>query len=263
VPGSGGGGYLGIAQDVTDRHALAREMTERTQELATTREERAALRQFVSLVIQAQEDERARIAGDLHDTSVQTLTAIARRLRSLADGPDAGPLAADLGLLADAAQAEAGELRRLSRNLRPSVLDNLGLAAGLEQLAEDLRLDGLSVSLAVRGDPGRLPDHARTGLFRIAQEALTNVRRHAAAHHVALALDVDEARALLRVQDVGQGFDVGDRERLGTEGGLGLMGMRERAAILGGHVELVSAPGQGTRLTAWLPLPDGTGPAGG
>lgn len=248
-------GYQGIAQDVTERHALAREMAERNRELATTREEREALRSFVSLIIQAQEDERARIAGDLHDSTVQTLTAIARRLHSLAGSTGSGELAGDLTVLADAAQAEVDELRRLSRNLRPSVLDHLGLAAGLEQLAADLRRDGLDVTLVVSGEPGRLPDHARTALFRIAQEALTNVRRHAAAHTVEMRLLVAEGEALLDITDDGRGFAAPgvDHPRAGSSG-LGLMGMHERAAMLGGALSVASTPGAGTRVTARLPL---------
>lgn len=247
--------FHGIAQDVTERHALAREMAERNRELATTREEREALRSFVSLIIQAQEDERARIAGDLHDSTVQTLTAIARRLHALASSQTSAELAADLTILAVAAQEEVDELRRLSRNLRPSVLDHLGLAAGLEQLAADLRRDGLDVLLQVSGEPGTLPDHARTALFRIAQEALTNIRRHAGAHSVDMRLLVAAGEALLDVNDDGHGFNVSAAEhpRAGSAG-LGLMGMHERAAMLGGTLTVASTPGGGTRVTARLPL---------
>ncbi len=251
-------GFQGIAQDVTDRHALAREMADRTSELVSTREEREHLRAFVSLIIQAQEDERARIAGDLHDTTVQTLTAIARRLSSLAGdgGADSVALGSELSVLATAAQDEADEVRRLSRNLRPSVLDHLGLAAGLEQLAADLRHQGFETSLVVAGDASGLPDHARTALFRIAQEALTNVRRHSGAHQVGMRLTVGERDAELRVQDDGRGFDpgpaAGTARRASTS--LGLMGMHERAAILGGSLRIESANGRGTLVVARLPL---------
>jgi PAS domain S-box-containing protein len=248
-------GFQGVAQDTTERHALAREMADRNRELADTREAQAELRAFVSLIIQAQEDERARIAGDLHDSTVQTLTAIARRLQTLAlQAPDpAGALRSELTLLADAAQAEADEVRRLSRNLRPSVLDHLGLAAGLEQLAADLRVQHYEVTLHVDGDAARLPDHARTALFRIAQEALTNVRRHSMARSVGIHLSLGGRDVTLSVADDGHGFDAA-APRPGPSAHMGLAGMRERATILGGTLEVFSRLGGGTRIVAQLPL---------
>lgn len=257
VPAGTGGGYQGIALDVTARRAREREVAERTAETLAG-PERASLREFVAMVVQAQEDERARIAGDLHDTVVQTLTAIGRRLRVLAgevaDRPEA--TAYELAEMADAALAEADEMRRLSRNLRPSVLDHLGLPAGLEHLVEELRADGLSVDLSVAGDAGRLDDRQRTALFRIAQEALTNVRRHSGAGRASVALAVGADEAVLRIEDDGRGFDAGTLPALphAHSERLGLVGMRERAALQGGVLTIDSAPGAGTRVTARLPL---------
>lgn len=305
------GGYQGIIRDVTDRNALAREMADRSRELLTTRREGERLREFVALFIQAQEDERARIAGDLHDTTVQTLTAIGRRLHGLAsvatatsgqghpasqegpgDGPDPalGPvpagattladLAAELAELAEAALAEADEVRLLSRNLRPSTLDHLGLEAAIQGLCRPLRNDGVDVSLEVNGDAGRLGTAVRTALFRIAQEALTNVRRHSRASAVRVALDVGERGVDLIVRDDGVGFDPdayatrrgrhaalasgdGDAEGNGDgavrpapaeRGGLGLIGMRERAMMMGGSLSIDGRPGEGTLVRARLPL---------
>ncbi len=258
VPGAGmDAAFQGIARDVTEHKILARQITERTTELLSTNEERQRLREFVSMVIQAQEDERARIAGDLHDTTVQTLTAIGRRLHSLAanGARDPGSIWPELTELAEAAIAEGEEVRRLSRNLRPSVLDHLGLAAGLEHLAGELRLGGLQVSLSVDGDAARLDDQQRTALFRIAQEALRNVRRHSGAEGVEVRLEVNESHAELNVEDNGSGFEVGEAAE--AEPGpsrLGLAGMRERAAMLGGQIAIESAPGSGTQVTAQLPL---------
>lgn len=255
VPGSG---YQGIALDVSERRAREREVAERTTEALASGEERERWREFVALVIQAQEEERARIAGDLHDTVVQTLTAIGRRLRVLggqvASQPDA--VGAELDEMAGAALAEAEEMRRLSRNLRPSVLDHLGLPAALQLLAEELRATGLTVDLSVVGDAARLADRLRTTLFRIAQEALTNVRRHSGARRVDVRLDVGDGEVLLIVADDGRGFDPADvapRPHARTEH-LGLLGMRERAALLGGTCAIDSQPGQGTRISVALPL---------
>lgn len=250
--------FQGIALDVTERQALSREIAERTTELLSTQQERERLRELVALVIQAQEDERARIAGDLHDTTVQTLTAIGRRLHGLAaDLPaDGDGLAAELSTLATAALAEADEVHRLSRNLRPSVLDHLGLAAALQHLASDLEAHGIQVTLEVEGDATRLNDRARTALFRIAQEALTNVRRHSGASQAAVRLSLGGVEARLTVTDNGRGFaaDEGAAAAGSRSARLGLAGMRERAAMLGGTLEVTSAPGGGTRVTARLPL---------
>jgi len=251
-------GYVGIAVDVTERRAREREMAERTSELLSTREERERLREFVALIIQAQEEERARIAGDLHDTTVQTLTAIGRRLRELAQSPlsDPAALGRELDELAAAALAEAEEMRRLSRNLRPSVLDHLGLGAALQHLAEETRQAGIEVTTESHGDETLLGDRERTALFRIAQEALTNVRRHSKARNADVTLSVSPQEVTLVVTDDGMGFDTssvhgppGDRSAR-----LGLAGMRERAAMLGGTLTVESSPGSGTRIEACLPL---------
>lgn len=252
------GGFQGIAQDFTERRERAREVAERTAELLQTREERERLREFVSLVIQAQEEERARIAGDLHDTIVQTLTAIGRRLRALSEDPAAPgfDLSAELGELATAALDEAEEMRRLSRNLRPSALDHLGLPAALQVLADEVGRSDVTVRLDVDGDAARLDERERTTLFRIAQEALTNVRRHSGASAARVLLRVAEREATLVVSDDGKGFDTGLLARPPglRSPRLGLAGMRERAEILGGTLRLESQPGRGTRVTVRLPL---------
>lgn len=272
----GGTMLLGSARDVTERHYLAGEIAVRTAELASTRRERRELRDFVALVIQAQEEERARIAGDLHDTTVQTLTAIGRRLRSLAGGvtraagsegvePATGNRASEsagaagvadvdreeLALLAAAALEEAEEVRRLSRNLRPSALDHLGLAAALEDLADGLRNEGVDVVIETRGEVNRLDDRSRTALFRVAQEALTNIRRHSNATHALVRVEVADSSTTLGVRDDGSGISA---EKLSGPGGLGIRGMRERIAGVGGTFEIGAAPGGGTLVRAEVPL---------
>ena len=249
--------YQGVARDVTDRHTLAREIATRTGELRSSREERRQLRDFVSLVMQAQEEERARIAGDLHDTTVQTLTAVGRRLRSLCTRGDLpAHVSEELAELADAALSEADEVRRLSRNLRPSVLDHLGLEAALRDLCDALSESGIACSLVVAGDEPRLGARTRTALFRIAQEALTNVRRHSQAESAAMHLQVFEDRAELTVADDGRGYapSPGDPGGDGVVGGLGTRGMRERARMLGGTLAIDSGPGMGTTVRVRVPL---------
>ncbi len=247
----GTGTFHGIAVDVTDRHALVRTVAERTRERDTSREEQQRLHHLVGLIIQAQEDERARIAAGLHDTTVQTLTAIGRRLRSLAEAsaPPNG-LSDDLAQLATAALAEADEVRRLSRNLRPSVLDHLGLAAGLQHLAGELRHAGIEATVAIEGDDAGLDDDTRITLFRVAQEALTNIRLHSGARHATVSLRIAARETVLVVADDGRGFDPDAAQRAGR---LGLAGMRERAALLGGTLEVGNLAGGGSQVTAWLP----------
>jgi signal transduction histidine kinase len=187
------------------------------------------------------------------------LTAIGRRLRSLAGdaAPDAALRAEELGRLADAAIAEADEVRRLSRNLRPSVLDHLGLEAALGLLLEELQAAGVLASLAVTGDAALLGDATRTALFRIAQEAVTNIRRHSGAQTTSMQLRVGEHEVRFEVRDDGCGFDApaleSERRRSAR---LGLAGMRERALMLGGTVRIHSAVGDGTTVEASLPLID-------
>lgn len=244
-------GFTGIARDVTERHRIARGVRERSAASAEDEEPQ----DIVALIIQAQEDERARIAGDLHDTTVQTLIAIGRRLRSLAAGACADPaVRRDLEELSAAALAEAEEVRRLSRDLRPSTLDHLGLAAALEGLAEGLRRRGVAVRVQVRGDEALLGERARTGLFRIAQEAMTNVRRHAEASRVWVGLWVGE-EVRLSIRDDGRGFAAEQDAMLRSPwpDRLGLAGMRERAAMLGGRLETISREGGGTEILAVVP----------
>lgn len=246
-----------------DSERRYRLLAERTLELTSKGREGDRLRELVGLIIQAQEEERARIAGDLHDTTVQTLIAIGRRLRSLADGvAGSEALSGELAELAAAALAEADEVHRLSRNLRPSALDHLGLIPALEGLVEGLRSDGVAVTVTGKGDAARLSERVRITLFRIAQEALSNVRRHAGADAVAIDLVVDADEVVMAVRDDGVGFDAGG-ERVdggGQDGGrsamrgLGLAGMRERAVLLGGELVVHSEQGTGTTVRVRVPL---------
>jgi signal transduction histidine kinase len=149
------------------------------------------------------------------------------------------------------------EVRQLARGLRPIALDELGLAAALEQYAaEYARAQGIRVEVQVRGvEAGRLPAAVETALYRIVQEALTNAAKHAAAQTVSIVVRRHGPAVLAIVADDGCGFDV--KATLGTSGsraGLGLHGMQERAASLGGSVTIESTPGEGTTVYARIPL---------
>jgi two-component system, NarL family, sensor kinase len=226
----------------------------------------AKLKRLAQQVVESQEQERARLSRELHDGISQMLvsvkllleSALARFERSTARDPAAETsLATGLARLSDTLR----EVRRISHALRPSMLDDLGLAAALEQLTRELSAEsGIEIDFTQSVSPPRplkaraaaLPDAVNTALFRIAQEALTNIVRHAQAARAALALDVAGSGITLTVADNGRGFDVAHAQS-DPLAGLGLRNMRERLESLGGQLTLSSQPGH-TVLTAWVPV---------
>ncbi len=206
------------------------------------------------LVLRAQEEERRRLARDLHDEVNQALTAILLRLEALSQ--DAPPQqAAEVAELKRLAAEAMEELQGLARQLRPTALDDHGLVPAVEaQLRRFAAHTGVETRLRVTGDLSRLDDDAQTAVYRIAQEALANVGRHAAATCVELELASSGAGTELCVRDDGNGFDAA-RPSSGNGGGagLGLKGMAERARLVGGELDVRSAPEGGTTVTLRLP----------
>jgi two-component system sensor histidine kinase UhpB len=208
------------------------------------------------LAMRAQEEERRRLARDLHDEVNQALTAILLRLEALAQEtpPERAPEVAELKRLVNQAM---DELLNLARQLRPSALDDHGLVPAVEtQLKRFSARTGIEVRLDTRGAPDMLPEVVQTAIYRVAQEALTNVTRHAGATVVELDLEEDSGGAELRVRDDGTGFDPSVVARTTSEaanGGLGLVGMAERARLVGGELDVRSAPGGGTTITLRVP----------
>jgi signal transduction histidine kinase len=207
-------------------------------------------RRLARSVSRVEEDERRRLARDLHDGLGQTLTALKHRLVQLGDGiaPTARErLDAAIALCGDALE----DTRALSRLLRPPILDDLGLEAALRSLARSL---GEASGMTIDVDVGPLPEldgDVQTLLFRIAQEALNNAAKHAQATHVLLRLVARGGFLQLQVADDGIGCDP---DRMVASGGSGLGGMRERLRLYGGQFELHSAAGEGTRLRAIVPV---------
>jgi two-component system sensor histidine kinase UhpB len=204
------------------------------------------------LAMRAQEEERRRLARDLHDEVNQALTAILLRLEALAqDTPlERAEEVAELKRLVNQAMEE---LLNLARQLRPSALDDHGLVPAVEaQLKRFSARTGIEVRFQTSGDPNELPEVMQTAIYRVAQEALANVARHAGATIVEVELEEEAGAAELRVRDDGAGFDPGGIPRAGSEGpgaGLGLGGMAERARLVGGELDVRSAPGGGTSVS--------------
>jgi signal transduction histidine kinase len=218
--------------------------------LASLHEERMAiLRQQLAQVTAAQEEERQRIAQELHDGVGPALASLNIRLRTVRKllGRDRHPAAEEIEELAELVQASIQDIRRLIHDLRPAVLDELGLVPALrEYVARYQEEQGLEVALVLPEGDERIPASLETTLFRIVQEALANVAKHAQARRVEISLTRDREGVTLRIADDGQGFDP-EAPRPGTH--LGLWSMRERVEQLGGRFEVESAPGRGTKLT--------------
>jgi len=216
------------------------------------------LRALTHRVVQAQEAERGRVALELHDNITQLLCAILVRCQTLAnklssrDGPSKGEVIKIREMLGQTAQ----EVSRISRNLRPSVLDELGLVAVLHDTStEFVERTGVSLKLACLQLTARLPADAELALYRILQEALKNVEKHARARHVVVHLTKRGAFVQLVINDDGIGFDPDHHlAKQQGKGGLGLLGMCERATHAGGALNVKSALGKGTTIEAQIPV---------
>ncbi|WP_164478828.1 GAF domain-containing sensor histidine kinase [Mycolicibacterium stellerae] len=209
---------------------------------------------FVEQVIEAQEIERRRLAGDIHDGISQRLITLSYRLdaaaRAVADNP--GEASIQLTAARELVELTLQEARAAIGGLRPPVLDDLGLAGGLASLARSIPQLCLQVDLTET----RLPEHIEIALYRIAQECLQNVVKHAYATTARLAFTVHDDTAQLEIADDGVGFDMLERPPgIDETGGYGLLSMSERAELVGGQLNIRSRPGSGTAVTATIPLP--------
>lgn len=215
-------------------------------------------RQVTQSVVMAQEEERGRVAQELHDALGQLLTSLAVQIRSVEELSHERGIRQRLSKVRGLAEAIIGEVSRLAYALRPPALDDLGLAAALEELATDTtQVHGIAVDLHVRGGATevRLPAAAEAALYRIVQESLTNVAKHAGASSASITLEVTTASARLIVEDDGRGFHLDSQTGLAKASrGLGLAGIRERARLLGGQATFESRPGKGSAVYVTLPM---------
>lgn len=226
---------------------------ERARLYEEVREKEALRGELLEKLISAHEDERRRIARELHDEAGQALTALILNLE-VAEQSQRALDAAQLAKLKGIAEHTLTEVRRLIYDLRPSILDDFGLAAALRSyVKETIEPQGIEVAVNIAGLHDRLPSHVETAVFRIVQEALTNILKHAGANRAKVDVAQRDGRIEMTIADDGRGFSLNE-VTTNRESGMGLLGMRERAGLLGGTMTIRSTPGGGTRLEVTIPI---------
>ena len=229
---------LRVGESLAQRAAIGVDLSKRVS--------RDAMRR----IVEAQELERASLARELHDETGQALTSILLGLRSLERAVESDDARSALGSVRELVVSTLHDVRRLAVELRPAALDDFGLAPAIERLVDTQRQDGsVEVDLEIQLGDDRLPADVETTMYRIVQEALTNVTKHAAATRISVLLTRTEKTAVLVVEDDGEGFELA-----GATAGLGLTGMRERVALVGGRLKVETGTGSGTTVAAEIPL---------
>jgi PAS domain S-box-containing protein len=237
---------VGMGVDMTDR--------KRAEERAQIYLEE--MQQLSARILETQEEERRRLAYELHDELGQGLTATLLSLKNLEDQTQTGPLAKQIKHASGIITVLTQQVRALSLNLRPSILDDLGLVAAVRwYIRERIESTGLRVVLSIDKDLPRLSALRETACFRILQSVLTNVMRHAQAQEVRVGLQLEDGKLALMIQDNGRGFDVKAARQAALKGqSLGLLGMEERVRLAGGKLTISSTPGKGTEVRVEMPL---------
>ena len=222
---------------------------------------RERYRRLVRQTMMAQEEGRRRLARELHDETSQSLSGLALNLQALVDMAGMSnthdeDFKAKLRKAHDLATQIGVEVGRLIRELRPTLLDTLGLVPAIRQYAENTLGDrGIGVSLESKGKVDSLPAEVEVGLFRVAQGAIGNIAKHSQARSASISLEYKSGELVLRISDDGVGFDVSQLTEIEESGrGRGLFGMKERVALLGGACSVRSRPGEGTMVTARVPV---------
>ena len=220
--------------------------------------DRSRMQKLATAVIDAGDRERATLARELHDSTAQQLAALVLQLSAAARDASDPALKQRLDAMREQAKSTLEEVRLLSHTVHPRVLDDLGLVAALKKLGREVgEVSHLDIEVIAASESRDVPPTVAAVLYRVAQAAVHNVVRHASARHVDLHLttistDENDRQIVLEIIDDGRGFDVADAER--RRPGMGLFTMRERVALAGGRFEILSKVGEGTRITAVLPL---------
>ncbi len=212
-------------------------------------------RVYVARLLQAQESERRRIAQEIHDQTLQTLLAIANKLDSLASSAAEALQKRGIAWTRQKLMESMDDLRRLSVTLRPSILDNFGLVAGIRWLTDNSVEGSCRISTRVKGRaPETMSSLAEATAFRVVQEAVVNIQRHSAGKTASVALEFAEDELRLEIQDDGVGFERPEKlAQYAADGKLGIIGMEERALSSGGTIQVQSHPGRGTRIRVTIP----------
>lgn len=225
-------------------------------------EARVELKTYATHLVQAQEDERQRIARELHDETIQSLALLCRRLDSVETTGKGLPstVIKELREARKITEAVVNELRDFARDLRPAILDDLGIVPSIRRLLVDsTERSKIKGQVKLVGEERRLPRDVEVGVFRIAQEALWNVERHSRATEVVVTITFAKSEAMLSVSDNGVGFKVPSiLGGFSSTGRLGLLGAQERVELLGGKLEVQSNPEKGTTIIASIPIPEST-----
>jgi signal transduction histidine kinase len=243
---------VGMGQAYFSTSHLLRLENQTLKHLQDVTEARQELKDLSAKLVATQESERKSISRDLHDAVGQSMSAVQFELHDLALAlrPDDAQLRESVDRVRALVESSLAVIRNMALLLRPSMLDDLGLAAALGWLAREIaRPTGLRIQVRADDLPPDLPDEHKTCVFRIAQEALNNVAKHANANAVEITVRASDSWLAITVQDDGRGFQHGRAH------GLGLTGMHERAESLGGSVNVTSGPGKGTLIEVALPLP--------
>ena len=248
-------GYVNIRRDITERKRTENELHILNQKLAEREHE---LHSLAGRIAAVQEEERRRVAYEVHDGFTQTAAAAYRALQTFAEHrrPESEE---DREVLEDAialVRRTVEEARFVIANLRPTALDDFGLATAIRMQIEELRTEGFEASYEDTLGEERLPSTSEVNLFRVAQEALSNVRKHAKTDRVCVAIGCHEGVVRLEVRDWGRGFRTREVRGSGDSGEkVGLSSMRDRVALLSGSLQIRSEPGLGTAVVAEIPLP--------
>ncbi len=238
---------VGGIEEIRRLQATLQHMAQRVQAA------QANMHNYIGAITHAQEDERQRLARELHDQTAQALVALDHRQQMLKPHLADSPVAAGLHMeIRRMIQETIDDLRRIVRALRPVYLEELGLAPALEMLARDLGPHGtMLIHFEKTGEPRRMAPETEIALYRIAQEALTNAWRHSQASEVWLSVQFAETQVVVRVRDNGKGFVFSTQT---APQHFGMMGMQERAGLIGARLQIQSEPGAGTTVTVQAPM---------
>jgi two-component system NarL family sensor kinase len=215
-------------------------------------------REFAVRTLSAQEEERAWVARELHDDVIQQVAVLTHRIQELrADAHESGQVIRRADAIGEGLRDLAGTVRHVAHHMHPSSLDHLGLPAALRGLAQELaRSEGLEVDVIAEETLGTIPPNISIGLYRVAQEALRNVRKHGATMNATVRVARMMGGIALEVADEGKGFAL---SASASSSGLGLTAMRERVQLLGGRFSVASEPGRGVKVAVWMPGDEGHG----